>query len=100
MNRYKLRAEVPHDIVNLLSQVNCEGMARGVYPTSIVWEWFEPRPRALLCNGCVFSFESTLTLDDLRAACASVVDGHVMAETVALESAYTGVRVPLMAVAQ
>lgn len=42
----------------------------------------------------VIAFDAEISLENLRRLCEHVEDGHVMAETVALEADYTGERWP------
>jgi len=79
--KYKMRAECSVDVGRFLqevpveslkaSQVEVDGVA---YPDVIV------------------EFSSVMPLDEIRKAMGEIVDGHVMAETVELESRYTGNR--------
>ena len=69
MKRYKLRAEALVDVLNLMDRAE-------IVPLVI---------RFYRQGGCEMTLESDLSLADLRRECRRVPDGHVMADTVALD---------------
>lgn len=75
--RYKLRFEAPNDFFQLIN---------------LCVELRTPLTALLSTNADTVSFESQVPLDTLRAHCQMIPDGHVMAETIALERHYTGDR--------
>ncbi len=77
--KYKLRAECRGDVGRL---------KRVLSANAVEWEIVDR-----LFPDVEVTFTSLLSLGALRRACGDVVDGHVMAQTVALADEYTGERV-------
>ena len=80
-NRFKFRAEAPIDIERL-SRLLADSKAKAV----VLGSQDEGFP------DCEAVIETELSLLEIRDFMLKVVDGHVMAETIAEEHAYTGVR--------
>lgn len=74
---YKLRAEAPRDIGELLSTASI---------TELHYE------RLDTFGDCMATFKSNHPLAELQAEIAAIEDGHVMLETVKLATEYTGNR--------
>lgn len=79
--KYKMRAECQNDLGHALLAIPMEHLTASqvvsdgtTYPDVIV------------------EFVSSMPLEEIRNALSNIVDGHVMAETVELESEYTGNR--------
>jgi len=79
--RFKMRAECTHDVTVFLSRVPV---------VSILIE----RDLDLMYPDVDVTFVTNVTLDNVRRCIAGIPDGHVMLETVELESNYTGERKP------
>lgn len=80
MNTYKLRAECQLDLGRLFESLRVES--------------FQART---ICKGfpdMEATFESPLSLAEVKSTIRTIVDGHVMLGTVALEAEYTGERIP------
>lgn len=78
---FKMRAECAHDLGEFLMQVSVLSF----------------KAEQVESNGTFFpdmtvEFSSTQTLAEIKAHIATIVDGHVMLETVALSKDYTGNR--------
>lgn len=78
--RYRFRAECTVDIGRLVSEVDFQFRQLEIESGS------EP------LGDPVCSFSSSLSLDEVRQIMWRVVDGHVMAQTVALAEDFTGQR--------
>lgn len=81
MQTYKMRAECAHDLAAFMVTVPVQSF----------------RADKVVINGIqlpdmVAEFTSSLSLKEIKAAIADIEDGHVMLETVALQSEYTGKR--------
>jgi hypothetical protein len=77
--RFKLRAECAHDIALLQQALGARATAWRVVRAEDV-----PDVRV--------EFESDMALEAIERTASAIEDGHVMAETVAEASRYTGIR--------
>lgn len=77
--RFKLRFETVADFVALVNACNERRIVIRNFGASSM---------------TVIAFDAEISLENLRRLCEHVEDGHVMAETVALEADYTGERWP------
>lgn len=81
MKAYKLRAECLNDVIQLIL-TNKEKK-----------QFFNPiNITSSELDGCDLDFQSNSTLEEIRSTIATLDDGHVMSETVALREDYTGER--------
>jgi hypothetical protein len=80
-NKYKLRAECPADALVAIRQL--EPGFSGTWTIAKLGK---------LGADVTLTFESFLPLHQITKVLMGIVDGHVMAETVQLESEYTGNR--------
>lgn len=78
---YKMRAECMADLTRFLEKVPVESFSAK-----------HMKVQDLLLPDLVIEFSSPWNLDQMRPAMAPIIDGHVMLETVALASEYTGER--------
>lgn len=78
---YKMRAECTADLTRFLEQVPVESFSAKHFKIQDV-----------TLPDLVIEFSSPWQLAQIRAAMAEIIDGHVMLETVALASEYTGER--------
>ena len=79
-NDYQFRAEFPDEIISLL-QIIPPALVSGI-------RWNTERTGDTECSISI----RCLTIDELRKYMGSVVDGHIMAQTVATPEDYTGER--------
>lgn len=86
MNRYKFRAESNADVVQLVVAFDKAGLATDHL------EIDEVAAPGLSLPDVEATFTSDSPADDLRRELSRVVDGHVMCETFALASDFTGER--------
>jgi hypothetical protein len=84
MIRYKLRAECPVDSARLLLTLVDSGID--------VTDWIECRGVGDDEGERVVTFKCAEPIQVLKHAIASIVDGHVMLETIARAEDYTGER--------
>ena len=82
MAKFKLRAECEADVFIAIRQLG-PAFTGPITIASIGKLGFDT----------TLTFEAALTLPQVRKILEGIVDGHVMAETVALEADYTGNRV-------
>lgn len=81
MNRYKMRAECSADVGRFITQVPVNSLSTNHLSIS-----------GLKIPDMEVIFSTALSLDEVRLMIQGIEDGHVMLETVALESEYTGER--------
>lgn len=78
---YKMRAECIADLTSFLEKVPVESFSAK-----------HMKIQDVILPDLVIEFSSPLKLTEIRNAMAEIIDGHVMLETVALASEYTGER--------
>lgn len=81
LRKYKLRAECSADLGNLLQKISVQK-----------FNAIQMNIEGAIIPDMEATFSSRLSLSEIRSALSAIEDGHVMAETVALESKYTGER--------
>lgn len=83
MSKYKLRAECRVDVARLRRVLSIDATG---------WKVAFLTMNGVIAADVEVTFVSALPLEKVRRACENVVDGHVMAQTVALAGEYTGER--------
>jgi len=86
MNTYKFRAECGHDITTFAITAYEAGIRLSNVKKQQLDLFGTPIP------DMTFTFDTKATLKQIKAVLSTIVDGHVMEQTVALEKNYDGVR--------